>query len=196
LRAVKSHHIRLLQYRAKALSQTPGVCRVALRLPVVAIIICMTAACGYQFAGRGELPGGIQTLSVRILDNRTSESGVETIFTNSLINELNRRRRGSVVEDARADAVLQGSIESLAWETVARVGTRTAAERRVYASLVLTLTDMQGNVLWRRSGLRAEQAYAVVEGNKSATESNRRRAITTLSEQMAETVYRRLTDHF
>jgi outer membrane lipopolysaccharide assembly protein LptE/RlpB len=159
-------------------------------------IISMSAGCGYRFAGRGDLPGGIQTLSVRILENRTSESGVETIFTNSLINELNRRRRGSVVDDARADGVLQGSIESLAWETVARVGTHTAAERRVYASLALKLTDRQGNVLWKRSGLRAEQAYPVVEGNKSATESNRRQAITTLSEQMAEHVYRRLTDRF
>ncbi len=167
-----------------------------LRLLILGGIICMTAACGYQFAGRGDLPGGIQTLSVRILENHTSESGVETIFTNSLINELNRRRRGSVVDDTRAHAILQGSIESLGWETVARVGTHTAAERRVYASLALTLTDMQGNILWKRSGLRAEQAYAVVEGNKPATESNRRRAITTLSEQMAETVYRRLTDNF
>jgi outer membrane lipopolysaccharide assembly protein LptE/RlpB len=163
---------------------------------ICAGIVCMTAGCGYQFAGRGELPGGIQTLSVRILENRSSESGVETIFTNSLINELNRRRRGSVVEDARADAILQGSIESLGWETVARVGTHTAAERRVYASLALRLTDMHGKDLWKRRGLRAEQAYVVVDGNKSATESNRRRAITILSEQMAETVYRRLTDHF
>jgi outer membrane lipopolysaccharide assembly protein LptE/RlpB len=167
-----------------------------LRLLALAAILCMIAACGYQFAGRGELPGGIQTLTVKILENRSSESGVETVFTNSLINELNRRRRGSVVEEARADAILKGSIESLGWETVARVGTHTAAERRVYASLALSLTDMHGNVLWKRRGLRAEQAYAVVEGNKSATESNRRRAITILSEQMAETVYRRLTDHF
>ena len=55
---------------------------------------------------------------------------------------------------------------------------------------------MHGKDLWKRRGLRAEQAYVVVDGNKSATESNRRRAITILSEQMAETVYRRLTDHF
>ena len=167
-----------------------------MRLPIIAGFICMIAACGYQFAGRGDLPGGIQTLSVRILENRTSETGVETIFTSALINELNRRRRGSVVDETRANGVLQGAIESLAWETVARVGTNTAAERRVYASLALTLTDMEGNILWKRSGLRAEQAYAVVDGNKSATESNRRQAITTLSGQMAEHVYRRLTDNF
>jgi outer membrane lipopolysaccharide assembly protein LptE/RlpB len=153
-------------------------------------------ACGYQLVGKGDLPGGIQTIAVKVLKNRSSETGIETTFTNALINELNRRRRGTVVDSQRADAVLGGAIESLTWNTVARRGTNTASERRVYASLSLTLTDGAGNILWKRTGLKAEQAYAVVDGNKSSTESNRRRAIGMLSEQMAEYVYRRLTDNF
>jgi len=162
------------------------------------VLLCagMIAACGYQVAGRGDLPGGIQTLAVQMLQNRTSETGVETTFTNALINELNRRRQGSVVFVEKADGVLKGTIESITWDTVARRGTNTASERRVYALLSLILTDGAGNVLWKRSGLKAEQAYAVVDGNKSATEANRRNALGVLSEQMAEHVYRRLTDNF
>ena len=167
-----------------------------LGLLILSGIVAMITACGYQFAGRGDLPGGIQTLSVRILENKTSETGAEITFTNALINELNRRRRGSVVEGASAEGVLQGAIQSIVWDTVSRTGVKTAAERRVYATIALTLTDLEDNELWKRSGIRAEQAYVVVDGNKSATESNRRRAITTLSEQMAEEVYRRLTDKF
>lgn len=154
------------------------------------------AGCGYHLAGRGDLPGGIQTVAVEMLHNRSSETGIETTFTNALVNELNRRRRGTVVDSQKADAVLAGAIESLTWDTVARRGTHTASERRVYASLSLTLTDGAGNVIWKRAGLKAEQAYAVVDGNKSFTESNRRKAINILSEQMAEYVYRRLTDNF
>jgi outer membrane lipopolysaccharide assembly protein LptE/RlpB len=154
------------------------------------------AACGYQLAGKGDLPGGIQTIAIKMLDNRSSETGIETTFTNALINELNRRRRGTVVDSQKADAVLGGAIESLTWDTVARRGTITASERRVYASLSLTLTDGAGKVLWKRAGLKAEQAYAVVDGNKSSTERNRLMAINILSEQMAEYVYRRLTDNF
>ncbi len=165
-------------------------------LLILSGIFAMITACGYQFAGRGDLPGGIETLSVRILENRTSETGVEITFTNSLINELNRRRRGSVVEGASAQGVLQGTIQSIVWDTVARTGVKTAAERRVYATIALNLTDLEGNELWKRASIRAEQAYAVVDGDKSATENNRRRAITTLSEKMAEEVYRRLTDKF
>lgn len=161
-------------------------------------LLCIGAmsACGYGLAGRGQLPGGIQTIAVRLLDNRSSVTGIETTFTNALINEINQRRQGSVVDPPKADAILAGSIESLTWDTVTRKGTNIASERRVYASLSLTLTDGQGHVLWERSGLRAEQAYAVVEGNKTSTENNRRQAIGILSEQMAESVYRRLTDHF
>lgn len=153
-------------------------------------------ACGYQFAGRGDLPGGIQTLAVQMLENRSSETGIETIVTSSLVNELNRRRQGSVVNAAEADAVLNGTIESITWGTVSRSGINTASERRVYATLSLTLTDMTGNVLWKRSGLKAAQAYVVAAGNKTETEASRRQAISALSEQMAEYVYRRLTDNF
>ena len=160
------------------------------------LCMAMLMGCGYQLAGRGDLPGGIQTIAVQVLENRSSQTGAEITFTNALINELNRRRRGSVVQTGRADATLNGTIESISWDTVSRSGANTATERRVYASLSLTLTDHAGNVLWRRSGLAAEQAYGVVDGDKTATENNRRLAINLLSEQMAEYVYRRLTDNF
>jgi outer membrane lipopolysaccharide assembly protein LptE/RlpB len=165
------------------------------------LLFALTAAglltgCGYRLAGRGELPGNTQTIAVRILENRSSETGVETLITNALINELNRRRRGSVVSMDRADAVLAGTIESITWDTVAHRGINVASERRVYATISLTLIDRSGNVLWKRPGLSGEQAYTVVNDNKSATEFNRRKAISILAEQVAENVYRRLTDNF
>lgn len=165
---------------------------------VVGVLFCIgvVTGCGYQFAGRGDLPGGIQTLAIQMLENRTSETGIETIVTNALVNELNRRRQGSVVNVDKADAVLSGTIESISWGTVSRSGINTASERRVYATLSLTLTDNTGTVLWKRSGLKAAEAYAVSTGDKTETESSRRQAISTLSEQMAEYVYRRLTDNF
>ena len=164
----------------------------------IALLLCcgVLTACGYQFAGRGGLPGGIETLAVTVLKNRSSETGVEILVTNALINELNRRRQGSVVSVDKADAVLTGVIDSIQWGTAARSGINTAAERRVSATLSLTLTDSNGNILWTRAGLTAAEAYVVSANNKTTTESNRRRAIGVLSEQMAEYVYRRLTDNF
>ncbi|MGD8835015.1 MAG: LptE family protein [Desulfobacteraceae bacterium] len=161
------------------------------------ICLGMLSACGYQFAGRGDLPGAIETVAVEVLENRSSETGVEIFVTNALINELNRRREGSVVDADRADAVLSGTIDSIVWNTVARKDSNTAVERRVSATVSLTLTDVAGSVLWKKSGLSAAQAYDVDQsGDKTVTEGNRRQAIGVLSEQMAEYVYRQLTDNF
>jgi outer membrane lipopolysaccharide assembly protein LptE/RlpB len=165
---------------------------------IVPLLLCagLALGCGYQLAGRGELPGNVQTIAVRMLKNRSSETGVETLVTNALINELNRRRQGSVIAVERADAVLDGTIQSLSWDTISHRGINTASERRVYATVALTLTDRSGNVLWERSGLQAEQAYIVVDGDKTRTEFNRRQAIAALAEKMAGYVYRRMTDNF
>jgi outer membrane lipopolysaccharide assembly protein LptE/RlpB len=169
----------------------------ATRLLILSLIAAeLVTGCGYRLAGRGELPGNTQTIAVRMLENRSSQTGVEILITNALINELSRRRRGAVVGAERADAVLAGTIESITWDTVSHRGINTASERRVYATISLTLTDRSGTVLWKRPGLTGEQAYAVVDGNKSATEFNRRQAISILAGQVAENVYRRLTDNF
>lgn len=160
------------------------------------IAALVMGGCGYRMAGRGQWPGHTRTVSVQMMENRSSETGVETLMTNALINEINRRRHGSVVSAGQADAVLTGTIESIRWDTVAHRGINMASERRVYATVSLTLTDKAGTVIWQRSGLGAEQAYAVVSGNKTATDYNRRQAIASLSQRMAETVYRSLSDNF
>ena len=174
----------------------PGYVAVAVSILSTLLILGFLAGCGYRLAGRGELPAKISTVSVRMLENRSSETGVETLITNALISELNRRRSGSVVGPQRADAVLAGTIQSLTWDTVSHRGVNTASERRVYVTLALTLTDRSGGVLWERSALSGAQAYMVVEGNKTATDNNRRQAIGVLAEKMAESVYRSLTDNF
>jgi len=162
----------------------------------ISLLLIGLYACGYQLAGTGGLPGGIQTLHVQVVANSSSETGTETLVTNALISELNRRRQGVVVEADAAEAVLTGAIDALTWDTVSLRGLTTAAERRVYLTLSLSLVATNGDVLWKRSGLRAEQAYAVVEGNKPATENNRRSAIREVSLRLAEDVYRRMTDQF
>jgi hypothetical protein len=162
-------------------------------------VICLwiLSACSYQFAGRGDLPGGIKHIAVQVLENHSSETGIEIPITNALINALNRRRQGSVVKVGEADGVLSGTIDAIVWGTVSRRGINTASERRVTATLSLALTDDGGNVIWERSGLSAAEAYEVSQdGNKTITEGNRRQAIFILSEQMAENVYRQLTDNF
>ncbi len=147
-------------------------------------------------AGRGTLPGGIQTIALQLLENRSSETGAETLVTNALINEFNRRRRGSVASAGQADAILRGTIDSITRDTIARQGSNAAAERRVRATVALQLTDKNGKILWERSGMQAQQAYLVDQESEQATEYNRRQAISELSQRIAEIVYGSMTDNF
>jgi hypothetical protein len=174
------------------------------RIAQVCIAVCWIgvwitiAACGYQMAGRrnSALPGDAKTIGVKMLVNRSIETGAEAVITNALADELNRRRPGTLKSADHADAILSGRIESILRETVARVGTLTASQERVTVTLSLALKDASGNTLWERSHLTAQENYGVVRGNKPATEGNRRQAILRASKQLAENVYRGLTDNF
>jgi outer membrane lipopolysaccharide assembly protein LptE/RlpB len=155
----------------------------------------LLAACGYQMAGPGELPGKANTLAVTMLVNRSGESGLEAKVTNALLDEITRRRQDLVVSEVRADAILSGTIDSLSTQTAARSGTLTAAERKVVITVSLTLKSPKGEVLWQGSRLTAEQAFPVAD-TKPQTESNRRAAINQVAQRLAEYAYERLTDAF
>lgn len=163
---------------------------------LIATLSIIVSGCGYRMIGGGSLPGGVETVAIPVMVNRTSETGMETVLTNALIVRMNRRRQGSVVDIEKAQAELSGVIDALGRDTVARKSAHTALERRVYIVVSLVLTRKDGESLWKGDQLKAEQAYAVVDGNPVATDANRRQAISLLAERLAEAVVRRLTDDF
>lgn len=163
---------------------------------MLGIWAAMSAGCGYQFAGHGQLPGGVDRIAVNVFTNRSTVNDIESLVTNALISEINSRRRGAIVTGGEAQATLAGAIDSITWDTVSHRGVNTAAERRVYIVISLALSDLEGRVLWKRSRLTAEQAYSVVAGNKPATESNRRQAIDLAAQRIAEAAYQSMVDNF
>lgn len=163
---------------------------------VICLLTIFLVSCGYQFAEVGQLPGGVQRVFVAVLDNRTAETGIETILSNDLIHEFTRG--GNPVSRNRqgADAVLTGRIADLRIDTVSRRGTQISLSRRVVLSVDLSLTGPSDSILWAVNRVSESQVYDIVEGNKPATEQKRRMAIKTLSKRLAETVYNRLTAGF
>ena len=155
--------------------------------------LAFLSACGYRFAGGGTLPSGIKSVCVTILENRTSEIGVENTFTNDLIYEFTRN--GKIASIDKADALLSGVIRSMSIETISHRGAHTSRERRVTFTLDLKLTENDGRIIWSAKGVSGNEAYDV-ESDKLKTEQNRRNAISTLSERLAEKVYNSLTEDF
>jgi hypothetical protein len=137
----------------------------------------------------------VKTVFITILKNHTSETGVENVFTNDLIYEFTRSRKGALVSMDKADAILLGVIESMSIETISRKGISTPLERRVAVAVSLKLKDRKGKVIWSVESISAKEVYNVAS-DKIATEKNRRDAISALSKRVAEKVYNRLTDNF
>ncbi|NQT10474.1 MAG: hypothetical protein HQ573_04795 [Desulfobacteraceae bacterium] len=159
-------------------------------------ILCFLAflsACGYRFAGGGTLPSGINSVCVTILENRTSEIGIENTFTSDLIYEFTRK--GKIASMDKADALLSGVVKSMSIETISHRGAQTSLERRVTFTLDLKLTDKDGRILWSTKGISGNEAYVVVS-DKLLTEQKRHDAISTLSTRLAEKVYNSLTEDF
>jgi outer membrane lipopolysaccharide assembly protein LptE/RlpB len=157
------------------------------------VLVLMIWGCGYRFIGGGDFPFQVKRVFVPVFENRTSETGIETVVANDFIYELTRSSNVSVVEKEMADAVLWGTITSLSTQTVSRSGTQTPLERRVRMLLDLKLTDSQGKVLWATRGFSDDESYEVSQ-DKFSTEQRKRDAIKTLSKRMAETIHYQLTD--
>ena len=151
-------------------------------------------SCGYRVASREQLPGGISTIGVAVLNNRTGLSGLEAVVSNALVDEFTRRRPNFVVDAQRADAVLSGSIDSLANETVARRGTLTALERRMTITVSLVLRNPKGETLWAQT-ITAQETYGVRD-HQAETEMNLRLAAAIVARRLGEYTYERLTDAF
>ncbi|GBC59921.1 hypothetical protein DENIS_0863 [Desulfonema ishimotonii] len=162
-------------------------------LIAIALVVAFTG-CGYRFTGSGTLPGGIQTVSVAIFENRTAETGIEATFANDLIYEFTRN--GNTVRPVgQADASLTGVISSMSIETVSRKGQITSLERQIKGTVSVTLTDREGKEIWSVKDISEEEAYGIMS-EKVATDYNKRAAIDTLSRRLAERIYDRMTQTF
>lgn len=164
---------------------------------IVVIWAATLSSCGYHFSGSGRLPAGVTSVFIAIFENRSVETGVESTFTNDLIFEFTRNRKESLASDrSSADGILTGTIVSLAIENVSRASVSTAVERQVTGTLSLRLESLDGRILWSSGNIVERQAYAVVLGNKTATDQNKSDAIEELSSKMAESAFDLMTDNF
>jgi outer membrane lipopolysaccharide assembly protein LptE/RlpB len=164
---------------------------------IVALAGLMMVGCGYHFAGSGSFPGGVSRVFITMLDNRSSETGVQSLFTNDLIYEFTRNRAESIAKDrSSADSILTGTITRLSVQDISRSSISKAVERRVTGTLNLRLESADGRILWSSGDIVERQAYTVVSGNKTATDQNKAEAIDEVSKKLAESAFNRLTDNF
>jgi outer membrane lipopolysaccharide assembly protein LptE/RlpB len=163
---------------------------------IIILIAVLFCACGYRFAGEGGLPGDSDLLFVKVLENRTQETGVENIITAALLSELTLRKTDRLARGMDdADVVLSGEVEEVAIRTISTRNKDTAGERRVTVTIDLNLKKQDGRVVWAVKRLTDDEGYSV-DVDKERTDQNRRDAIRVLSQRMAEKVVNRMSDDF
>ena len=170
-----------------------------IRRAILALVVfAALAGCGYHFKGTGlKAPEGVRTIAITMLENRTSESGIETFFTSDLAYEFTRSKMLRVVGKDTADAVLSGTVASLTVDTISHTASYYSDERRVTITLDLALKRADGKVIWSDSALSDKEAFKVVDPlDKLGTEKNRKVAIEAISERLAEKIHNRILSDF
>ena len=161
----------------------------------IGLTLLLLTACGYHFSGGGDLPAGIKTVSIGIFENRSGETGIETLITNDLVNQFTRFDNVRIVDREAAEAVLTGTIKSSRIRTIAHSSPTQPAERRITLFLDVILRNPDGQKIWSANDISASDSYEVA-AEKWRTEQNKKSAIAVLSERVAERIYYRLTDRF
>jgi hypothetical protein len=153
--------------------------------------------CGYSLEGmRTSLPQEVRTIAIPTMTNRTVEPGIENIFTRAAIREFNLDGRLKVVPKARADSLLEGSIQDFYISSISydAAGLVLAYRARVTLGVILRRIDT-GEILWEAPSIQETQEYRVASSVQT-NEARKRLAIVQIAEVVAETVRDLIMDRF
>ena len=163
---------------------------------VIFLIVLLCGSCGYRFAEQGGFPGDTERLFVKVLENKTQETGVESIVTEALLNELTLRKTNELASGiSDADVVLSGAVNLVTILTISEGKPDVADERRVTVTVDLNLTRKDDRIVWAAKGLSDFEEY-FVDPDTERTDANRRNAIRVLSKRIAERTVNRFSDDF
>jgi outer membrane lipopolysaccharide assembly protein LptE/RlpB len=148
---------------------------------VLLLSFLLLFSCGYELVkSRGISGGEVVSLSLPVFKNRSLEPQIPEFFTEAFSHEL---AAGGLVDINRADAdaVLQGTINSVVTLTSALSTSGLAVEKVVTVATGLTLTQRSGTV--KNWAFSDAEAYAV--NNINLEEFNRKAALQRIAARIA-----------
>ncbi len=186
------------------------------RLVLVLFLSLINFACAYHFgAVKRSIPGAYDRVAVPVFKNLTNEVGVETYFTKSLIEEIERGHIANVTNKDDAQIVIEGDILAIQYapeSTIKKDGTYPnlpdATElikgyRIVLDSRIQARRKSDQKVIW--SGIfQGEKRYPapIVTApitntvNPLYNHSSRHQNIEVIAREMMAEAYSRMTENF
>jgi len=137
-------------------------------LAAVLGLVLASAGCGYTL--RTSLPGGIKTVHIPVLQNRTQEPGIENSITQALTQAIVTSGLAKIAANAEeADASLEGVIVGYNLTSLAFDRGSNVTQYRLQIALALTLRDLRKKeVIWKQERIE-ERADFPVSGQVTQT---------------------------
>ncbi|MEW6351727.1 MAG: LptE family protein, partial [Thermodesulfobacteriota bacterium] len=157
----------------------------------------LVAGCGYRFSGgpgTSPFPADTKTIVIRSAQNNTNISGIEVEVTNALRREFALDSRLEPVRSG-ADVILKTVIVEFADSPSAYKADGKELTRSGNLKVLCTLERADSSqVLWKRT-LLASGTYDVA-ASITETDTNRRRAISRMIEDLVPRIHRSMYDDF
>jgi outer membrane lipopolysaccharide assembly protein LptE/RlpB len=153
------------------------------------------SSCGYHFEGGGYITNDVNQVSIKVLENKSSETNAGIAFTNALIREMIQKTDTKVVDESKAVAFLEGTIKSITFSALSRSSTESVTESRVSAVVDLKLIDKDGEVLWSVKNFASKEDYTV-SPDTVTDETNKREAVLKIALRNAEKTISSLQNDF
>jgi outer membrane lipopolysaccharide assembly protein LptE/RlpB len=138
------------------------------RIRFLALAVVLTlSGCGYAFQGSGSvLPADVRSVYVPIVENNSTEIGLNAMLTEAIRDRFERFGVVRVVEDMNdADAVLRARILRVKKGTASVTsGTDTALQQDLVMTVAAELRRVTGPVLWRASDLTVSKSIGATSG--------------------------------
>ncbi len=163
----------------------------SLSLSTCLALMCMVCACGYRLEGSAPVHPEIMRVAVKVLDNKSTETGADILFTNALIREIQQKSDTRVVDVETADAVLEGTIKSVTFDVVSRSTIESVSERRVWVTLDLWMRSRDGKTIWSAPNFSLKEDYFVSDDRDGRTT-----AMGKIASKSAERLVLRMISHF
>ena len=159
---------------------------------ILIFITLFLISCGYRFAGSGNMPNGITTVSVSMFKNDTNQTNAGTIFTNAFVYELNKKKI-KISDETVADGVFKGTIKNITIDSVSRTEA-TSMVKKIATTIKVLLNDKNGNEIWGKTITKYEEFDN--SDDIITFENNKTEALKKLSAKIAETIYNDITSNF
>jgi len=161
------------------------------------VLVLLLSGCGYGFrGGTNNLPTDIKEVYIPVFVNATTEPGVETVFTNSLIYEFTRSRMLKVSPQSTAQAIIQGKIKRMIVDPVVYASQTQALDRRVTVDLDIACRRLDNQkILWQNQHLSRFEIYSATT-DPTLTERNKQEAITKIAKYLSEQIHNGILENF